>query len=84
MSQVLQDSLAMHLDIIYVALQEICPFENLVHDLLKEDRCIFQSKRHHKPFPQLITSMECRFLVIFHNENNLVEDLPQIHNCEDV
>jgi len=57
----------------YVALQEICPFENMVYDLLKEDRCTLQSKRHHKPFPQLVASMECPFLVIYHSEHKLVE-----------
>jgi hypothetical protein len=74
----------MHWDVIFVAFQEICPFKNLVHDSLKEDRCILQSKRHHKPFPQLVTSTECCFLVILCNEHNLVEALPQIHNCENV
>jgi hypothetical protein len=55
----------MHYDVIYVTLQEICPFENLVHDSLKEDRCILQSKRHHKPFPQLVASMDVVFLQSF-------------------
>jgi hypothetical protein len=76
MTQVLQESLAMHWDVIYVTLQEICPFENLVHDSLKEDRCILQSKRHHKPFPQLVAPMECRFLAILRCEHNLLETLP--------
>ncbi len=84
MSQMLQETLVMHEDIIYVALQEIYRFENLVHDSLKEDMCILQSKRHHKPFPQLVVSMECHFLVILCNEHNLVKTLPWIHNCEDV
>ncbi len=74
----------MHYDIIYVALHEIYPFENMVHDSLKEYMCILQSKRLHKPFPQLVTSMECHFLVILYSEHNLVKALPQIHNCEDV
>jgi hypothetical protein len=74
----------MHKDAIYVALQEIYPFENLVHDSLKENMCILQSKRHHKPFAQLVASMECRFLTILRSEHNLVETLPQIHNYEDV
>jgi len=74
----------MHLDIIYVAFQEICPFENLVHDSLKEDKCILQSKRHHKPFRQLVAFMECHFLTILRSEHNLVETLLHIHNCEDV
>jgi len=59
----------------YVALQETCLFENMVYDLLKKDRCILQSKRHHKPFPQLVASMECRFLMIYHSEHKLVEAL---------
>ncbi len=33
------------------------------------------SKRHHKPFPKL---------AILRSKHNLVEALPQIHNCEDV
>jgi hypothetical protein len=82
MSQVLQESFAMHQDIIYLTLQKIYLFENLVHDSLKENRCIFQSKRHHKPFPQLVISMEWCFLAILHNKHNLVEALLQIH--EDV
>ncbi len=84
MNQVLQEPLAMHQDVIYITLQEIYPFKNLVHDSLKEDRCIFQSKRHHKPFPQLVGSMECCNLAILLNKHNLVEALPKIHNCEDV
>jgi hypothetical protein len=28
--------------------------------------------------------MECHFLAILCNEHNLVETLPQIHNCENV
>jgi hypothetical protein len=51
---------------------------------LKEDMCILQSKRHHKPFPQLVPSTECRFLAILRNKHNLVEALLQIHNYEDV
>ncbi len=74
----------MHYDVIYVTVQEICPFKNLVHDSLNENMGILQSKRHHKPFPQLVASMECHFLAILCNEHNLVETLPQIHNCENV
>ncbi len=69
---------------IRISSQEICPFENMVHYSLKEDRCILQSKRHHKPFLKLIASMECYFLAILCNNHNMVETLPQIHNCENV
>ncbi len=51
---------------------------------MKEDKCILESKRHHKPFPQLVAFMECRFLAILRNKVNLVETLFWIHNCEDV
>jgi hypothetical protein len=76
MSQMLQESFAMHYDVIYVTLQKICPSENLVHDSMKEDMCILQTKRHHKPLPQLVASMECHFLAILHNEHNLIKTLP--------
>jgi hypothetical protein len=53
---------------------EICLFANLIHDLLKEDKC--QSKRLHKPFPQLVAPTEFRFVAILRSEHNLVEALP--------